>query len=451
MSSKTMQEAEAFAKLAQCFDVCRLQPADFPGFGRGMSCTEPVAKGDELLRIPVDKCWSASAARATPELAVLGEELLEAISDASLIALHLLVVRSQGASCTDVYRWGHVSLLESAVFETLLDWGPEDLSMLAGSKWAMIAPACRQDIQDEFKELEEIIEDFLKAHEIDSDGFLWAHRVLISRSVQFFMEDGSMLYLLGPGQDMLNHSADVPIGVEDVCLRAAEGSSEKALVVSAYRDFEKGEQAFFSYSAASNGRLLLCAGFVLEENPFNVVELEMRFPVTPSSLSLFQSLAQGLDSGVRVPGAAVAEETSKEFMQTLPPDAEQPTEVGLNVRLGGDDLRAQLERILAFFRLSLLCRGGAAPSAEELASSDSNPEQRRLAVEMLRRQLQQMLGGYPNKVDDDEAALPDAEAAASSGDSAARRKVSCLRVLIGEKRIYAQALTYLESILVPKA
>lgn len=414
-----------------------------------MRCTERVAQGDELLRVPLSKCWTAAAARAAPEIEALGEELLEAISDASLIALHLLVVRAKGAACTDVCRREHVALLEAAEFETLLDWGPEDLEMLAGSKWAMVAPVCRQDIEEEFTELEEELQEFFELYGIDAQAFLWAHRLLISRSVQFFMEDETMLYVLGTGHDMLNHTADVPDGFEDVCLRS-EADGERCLVVRAYRDFEEGEQALCAYSNESNGRLLFAAGFVLAEGGQDAVELVCTFPVTTASVPLFLSLAKGLDEGVCAPGAPAAE-TRPEFLQLLPLDAEQPEQAALNVSLRSAGLGKQLERVLSFFRLSLLCRRGTVPSAEDLDVADADPEQRLTAAQMLRQHLEQMRAGYPSSLEQDEAALPSAEEAAAAGDRAAQRKVNCLRVLIGEKRIFVESLAYLESVLAPGA
>lgn len=443
-------EAAAFT-LKPYFDVCRVSPAFFEGFGRGMGCVEAVAQGEELLRISLSRCWTAEAAKACPELAALGEELLEAISDASLIAFHILVVRSQVMAATDECRREHVSLLESADFETLLDWNSEDLQMLAGSKWMMVAQACRQDIVDEFAELEDILGEFLQSHQITADSFLWAHRLLISRSLQFFMDDGSVLYLLGPGQDMFNHSVDVPLGFDDVSLSTCSNTGQRSLVIRAYRDFKASEQAFYSYSGASNGRLLFMAGFVLPDNPFNSVELACGFPVTADTLPMFQSLAQGLDAGLRTPGSAAAEAMKNEFIETLPNDSETPNEAVLHVRLGGEALHAQLERVLAFFRLHQVCRGGATPSADDLAACDRDAASRVRAVGQLRGQLQQMLECYPRTLEQDEAELPGAEAAAAGGDAAARRKASCLRVLIGEKQIFAQALAYLEKHLAPAA
>jgi hypothetical protein len=400
-----------------------------------------VLKGDEFLSIPLEKCWTVAAARSCPEIAALGEDVLECVSEYSLIAIHMLVMKNQGADAED-FRREHLEMLSSAKFETLLDWTEEDLQMLAGSKWAMVAPACKQDIRAEFEELQEVLAYFFATHAIDCEGFLWAHRVLISRAVQFFMEDGSMLYVLG-GADMLNHSVDVPVGNDDVQLRRSE-KGEQLLVVRACRDYKAGEQAFFSYSDASNGRLLMMAGFVVAENPYDAVELMLTFPVTQDSLPCYLNLAEGLDAGVRTPGAAVAEETKVEFLETLPPEADQPSEVALHVRLSQNALLAQLERVLAFFRLQQLCRGGKAPTADLLAASDSDPSSRAQALKSLQGALVSMQQGYPTSLETDQSELPIAEA---SGNM---RKVMALRVVIGEKLVFRSALGFLEQMLQDK-
>mmetsp|Transcript_29434 Transcript_29434/g.62661 ORF Transcript_29434/g.62661 Transcript_29434/m.62661 type:complete len:449 (+) Transcript_29434:89-1435(+) len=435
---------EAFP-LGPHFEVCRVRPAHFEGFGRGMRCTEAVQRGQELLSISVNKCWTAEAAKRCSQIAALGDELLEAVSDATLIALHILVVRAQGEAAEEMRR-EHVALILSAEFETLLDWSAEDLRSLAGSKWAMIAPTCKQDIIEEFQELEELLGDFFAAHGIDLASFLWAHRALISRSMQFFMEDGSMLYILGPGQDMFNHSMEVPTSSEDVNLATSEASGERLLVITAYKDFAEGEQAFYSYSCASNGRLLMNAGFVLAENPFDAVELMFTFPVSRDVLPLYLKLAEGLDAGIRRSGSAMVEETKPEFLETLPAgeNEEEPSEVALHIRLGCAALAAQLERMLAFFRLAHLCHGGAVPTPAALASCDANVEGRAWALKQLRASLLAMQKGYERSLEEDEAELSVAETTAVAADKGAKRRAMALRVLVGEKRIYRRAFDFLE-------
>lgn len=439
-------EAEAVLPfpLGSHFEVCRVRPAFFDGFGLGMQCTEAVPKGEELLSIPVAKCWTPLAARNCQELADLGCDVLDATSDASLIALHILLVKSQGEAAED-FRRDHVAALTVARFETLLDWCDKDIEMLAGSKWAMVAPACRQDIKQEFAELQDVLGDFLEAHSIDGSDFLWAHKVLISRSVQIFMEDGSMLYILGPGQDMFNHSAEAPIGNDDVNLQRSEVTGDQSLVIRAYKDFDKGEQAFYSYSSSSNGRLLMCAGFVIPNNPFDAVELALTFPVTEASLPLYLKLSESLDAGIRRPGSAVAEETKDEFLEVCRSDDEQhPSAVTLHVRLFQRAARAQLERVLAFFRLEALCRKGVALSRDTLLADDGDSESRTRALQHLRGSLQSMLQAYDRPLEEDEAELAAMEAAGAALDPWAHRRRNALNVLVGEKRIFRNALLLLE-------
>merc|ERR1719336_3751674 len=121
------------------------------------------------------------------------------------------------------------------------------------------------------------------------------------------MEGGELLYILGPGQDMFNHSLDAPVGSEDVVLCGSGDARE--LVIRAYKAFAAGEQACYSYSGACNGRLLMMAGFVLPDNPYDAVELAFPFDVSEASLPLFQALARGLNAGLPAPGVAAAEET----------------------------------------------------------------------------------------------------------------------------------------------
>ncbi|CAK0834189.1 unnamed protein product [Prorocentrum cordatum] len=335
------------------------------------------------------------------------------------MALHILVVRATGSG--EEYRSHHVAELVATEVETLLDWGQEDLGLLAGSKWAEVALACKADIEQEFSELQEVIGDFLARHNIGLTEFLWAQKILISRMVQFAMADGSLLCVLGLGQDMFNHSPDAPCGNDDVNLEASERTGDQLLVIRAYRDFQAGEQAFYSYSAASNGRLLMNAGFV--------------------SGALYEGLARGLDAGLQRPGCAVvAEDARPEFLELLPADRElheEASQASLHVRLGARGAPpAQLERVLAFLRLGRLCCGGGAPSQEALARSDADAGARRGALAQLQASLSSLLQGYPASLEQDEERLPaiEAEAAAAAAGSGARRRAAALRVVAGEKR-----------------
>jgi len=457
--TNTMATGDVAFPLQPHLEVCRVCPADVPGSGTGMRCTEAVRKDEELLAVPVSKCWTAAAARGCPEIAALGEEVLDCLSDQALIALHLLVVANQGSAAED-FRQAHLDYYKSADLETLLDWSDEDLQVLAGSKWAMVAPACKQDIEQEFSELNEVLGEFFAAHGISAAGYAWAQKIVMSRALMFFMEDGSTLLVLAVASELFNRSVDVPVGSSNVQLRRSETTGEQLLTVSACQDHAAGEQALFSYSAASNGRLLMMGGSVVAENPFDSVELMLTFPITAQSLPCYLSLAETLDAGPCKPGAAVAEVTKAEFLETMPLEAEEPTEVALHVRLSRSTLTAQLERVLAFLRLQQLCKGGAAPKTEELAASDADSASRVQALKSLRALLVSMQKQYPqplDEVDQHELTLAELEiqrrAVTTGGDSGrapteadlrTRHKAMAKRVLVGEKKIYREAIEALD-------
>lgn len=416
----------------QSYFDCRVQPCDFEGYGRGMACMEDVAAGTELLAVPLSQCWTVAAAQRCSALAPLAP--LD-ISDPSLLALHILVVRFLGEQAEPV-RKEHMKLMESAKFETLMDWSPEDLDVLRGSKWFMVAGAMKQDIREEFAELQDTIGEFLTSYGITWESFLWAHSLVISRSMAFFEGDGSLLYLIAPGHDLFNHSRQADVS-DVVQLEALEGSDEKQLVVRAYKDLRHGEQAFISYSKASSGRTLLLSGFVVPDNPFDAVELSLTFPVTEHTLPLYMRLAEALEAEVRKPGSVVVELTENEFLELHPADDPKPSEVTLHIRLSLAALGGQIERILAFVRLSNLCKMKAEVTHEDVTLSDKDPGERRRALEGLRAALESMQRGYRSTEAEDELELLQ--------DSLPCRRRAALHVVLGEKRIFRQALQLIAS------
>lgn len=389
------------------------------------------------MSVPLTKCWTAETARQYPALvSPLGSEVLEAIPDMTLIALHILVTMGEGAAARDDVRRAHANELSTMQVDSLLDWSDDDLSLLTGSKWGMVASSCRQDIEEEYEELAEVIGEFLNAYAIDSKAFLWAKKICMSRCMQFIMDDGTTFDVLCPGIDMFNHSVHVPMRSDGFCLRTSNVSAEQMLVACATTNLSVGEEAFVLYSPVSNGRLLLMSGFVVVNNPFDAVELTLTFPVNETSMPVYLSLAECLDAGVWAPnpGSAVMELTKAEFVEMLPPDDPQPTEIVLHIRLPRDVQRAQLERVLAFVRLEQLCRDGAALTPETLADCDHDIKNRVSALTKLQSLLTTMLRGFANSVEEDET-VPTDVLQGSNG-----HKEQALQVLKSEKRIFGDAL-----------
>lgn len=300
----------------------------------------------------------------------------------------------------------------------------------------MVSQALKEDILAEYEELIDLMKDFFTMHGISGERFLWGHKLLLSRAMTFVQEGKEEpLMVLGPGQDIFNHSIEA-VGKEDVKLEMLEG--KETLVIRAFRAFQTGEQAFYSYSPASNGRLLLMGGFVLPENPYDSVELVLTFPVTPATASKFSALAESrLEKGYRPPGACIMEATEDEFLELQP--LEEPKEAALHVRLMLQVLHGQIERLVAFLRLDELCRSTTELTADDLNASDGDLESRRRCLLRLRKYLEAMLAQYDNSLEDDEAAIDPA---------AGTRYQLALQVLLGEKRIFRKALEAIDEKLV---
>merc|ERR1712137_263991 len=258
----------------------------------------------------------------------------------------------------------------------------------------------------------------------------------MSRCMQFIMDDGKSFDVLCPGVDMFNHSVHVPMRSDGFCLRTSNVSGEQMLVACATTHLNADEEAFVLYSPVSNGRLLLMSGFVVPNNPFDAVELTLTFPVNETSMPIYLSLAECLDAGVWTPnpGSAVMELTKAEFVEMLPPDDPQPTEIALHIRLPREVQRAQLERVLAFVRLEQLCRDGVALTPETLADCDHNINNRVCALTKLQGLLTTMLRGYASSIEEDET-LPTDMLQGNDG-----HKQQALQVLMSEKRIFGEAL-----------
>ena len=318
------------------------------------------------------------------------------------------------------------------------------------STWA------RDDVLQDFDELmtASALRALFEAHGIDKDAFLWAHKVLNSRMITFKRADGSNLLVIPPGIDLFNHEVKDEVDDDDVRLEHLPGAQlstladgvddgsipgAKLLVVRATRDYARGEQAFFSYSGTSNGRLLMSGGFVLAENMWDSVELALTIPLHPASTSLYADLSENLDRGA-TRGGAFAEAMPAEFLQLAEPAEEgmAPSEMVLHVRLAAATLDVQLSRIVPFFVAEQLGRGS---EHTQLSSSSLEDEgQRQIAKERLRRCITALAGGYRDSLESDEHALEGLLALGASLPLPSRRKRDALRVKIGERKILERAI-----------
>ena len=313
----------------------------FPDTGRGLRVTRAVAKGEELLAVPLDDCWHAADARKCAEL----QPLLEsgaALSDFDASVLQLLLSRAGKTSVSEL-RKAHLAEMPSAYNSTLF-WSDADMAELKGSPWQQLAERLAEEVAADWAALRALVSsaatarpipeepvdvadgaadgasdgasavasattsngapaassagssstigpclDFLEEHSITWDDYLWAYATLKSRAAEASVEGVSGVRLMAPGFDLMNHDDSIEPGTSHYY-----DAARRALIAVAPRDYAAGEQACISYGAASNGSLLLVGGFVLPAQPgnrFDHVEISLTTLVAAPDLTTFMMAA----------------------------------------------------------------------------------------------------------------------------------------------------------------
>lgn len=259
-----------------------VEPFDFRETGRGLRCVRAVAKGEELLAVPLEHCWHAADARRAAEL----QPLVSAgatLTELDAIALQLLIERSKGPAGA---RWEHLQTMPPA-YDTTLFWSAEELEALCGSAWLELAERFAGEAASDWAALREQpgAAELLSQHGLGFHEYLWAYATVKSRAAELAV-DKTPTRLLAPHFDMFNHSAALAPGTSH-----HYDSERRALVAVAARDYAKGEQAFISYGPASNGSLLLGGGFLLPDNRFDTVEVCLTAQCDAKRLPLFMMVA----------------------------------------------------------------------------------------------------------------------------------------------------------------
>ena len=275
----------------------------FPETGRGLRVTRAVAKGEELLAVPLDDCWHAADARKCAELQPLLESGV-ALSDFDASVLQLLLSRAGKTSVSELRR-AHRAEMPSAYNSTLF-WSDADMAELKGSPWQQLAERLAEEVAADWAALRALVSsaataqpipeepvdvadgaadgasdgasdganavasattsksapaassagssstigpclDFLEGHGITWDGYLWGYATLKSRAAEASVEGVSGVRLMAPGFDLMNHDDSIEPGTSHYY-----DAARRALIAVAPRDYAAGEQACISYGAASN-------------------------------------------------------------------------------------------------------------------------------------------------------------------------------------------------------
>lgn len=297
------------------------EPFDFAHTGRGQRAVRDIRKGEVVLSVPLDECWTPTAARAAlgqapvPVLPALERLPEPRVLKTPLLALHLLLERTRGAASP---RHAHVLALPSE-FDTPLHWAEGELEVLRGCApdWHAFAVRAREEAALDFGELEAAVgAAALHALGADRASYLWASTAFQSR----LMDVQGAEALMAPGLDLFNHTAD-PLARGSFGL---DPSTRRHVRVTAYRDFAAGDQVFISYGAHANARLLFSYGFALGGSGsgagcFEQVELIDALPFGPACADQPSRLRSALALRAAMPFASAPDEAHAAGAERAPP------------------------------------------------------------------------------------------------------------------------------------
>ena len=251
---------------------------DFPETGRGNAVTESVQRGDVLLEIPLERCFSLESAQKS-------EILTKAMAKASAthftpthdqyMSMHILIEQNLGEQSA---HYEHIQSLPKE-YDLPFFWSDEERKRsLFGTTTYVETLSLDDEVTQDYELLKHHLgEDFFTEQNITMDRFKWVRATLWSRQCDLLRPapETTRLRVLVPEFDMFNHSSKVPLG------SSHKLNYSRGLVTAfATANVPKGGQAYISYGSgeASSSKLLLWYGFAPlneGENPFEQLDVTL--------------------------------------------------------------------------------------------------------------------------------------------------------------------------------
>ncbi|PRW56824.1 ribulose-1,5 bisphosphate carboxylase oxygenase large subunit N- chloroplastic [Chlorella sorokiniana] len=423
-----------------------------PGAGRGLAATKPIAKGEALLRLPLELVLTPAAAQQRSCLRPLLEEAEAAgrpLPAWSVLALFLAEAHAAGATGD---WWPYLRLLPEQT-GCVLEWSEAEVGWLRGSQLHEAALEIRAAADASWQEMQPLLaaaaqRGLAPPGAFDRASLQSAFAMLLSRLVRLASLGGNSgsssrgsgsgsgsgsssssggsgpaeppgTEALLPFADLLNHGPS--------CTSHLDWSAQDAAVVlRADRKYKAGEEVLVSYGDKTGGELLLSYGFAPPPatNPHDGVKLRL-------------SLRQ--DDPVRDWKAAALARHGFAPSQLFP-------------------LRMQAApwELMHYAGMCVAEVGSAADAdslAERLFRQDDFPrELQPVALEAVIRACQAAQQAYPSSLDADRAELEalqqqqQAGGGSGSGSSGAApsRRQQVLQVLIYERQVLARTIFILQ-------
>ncbi|KAI7843368.1 hypothetical protein COHA_003064 [Chlorella ohadii] len=418
-----------------------------PGAGRGLAASKPIAKGDPLLRLPLELVLTPAAAQQRSCLRPLLEEAEAAgqpLPAWSVLALFLAEARAAG---TAGEWWPYLRMLPQQA-GCVLEWSEAEVDWLRGSQLHEAALEIRAAADASWQEMQPLLaaaaqRGMASPGAFDRASMQWAFGMLLSRLVRLASLDGGSsagstssgssssgssgsgstgpseppgTEALLPWADLLNHSPS--------CASHLDWSAaDAAVVLRADRKYRAGEEVHVSYGEKTGGELLLSYGFAPPpaSNPHDGVKLR---------LSLRQDdPAYGWKAAALARHGFASSQLFPLRMQAAPWE------------------------LLHYAGLCVAEVGNAAEAdslAERLFKQDDFPrELQPAALEAVIRACQAAQQAYASSLDADRAELEALEqqqqvAGSSSSGAAPSRRQQVLQVLVYERQVLARTILILQ-------
>lgn len=219
-------------------------------------------EGETLLDVPFKLMMTLNTAQQGPLKQVVEEKQM---SPTIILALHLMNERLNPNS---FYKPWLSALPET--FETPLFWSEEELAGLQGSTMLSVVQRRKETMQADYTALFDVL--FKEYPQIFTqegytlEAFQWALSTVWSRSFVFNIE-GQLVPVIVPFADCFEHgNVDSSFSLEE---------TEKVFRITLAKPTKAGERVHISLGAKPNSQLLMNYGFVLRDNLYDTVLINM--------------------------------------------------------------------------------------------------------------------------------------------------------------------------------
>ena len=218
--------------------------------------------GETVLDVPFKLMMTLKTAQDGPLKQVVEDKQM---SPTIILALHLM---NEQLNPDSFFRpW--LSALPQT-FETPLFWGEEDLAGLQGSTILSVIKRRKETMQSDYDSLFGVLfaeyPQIFTQEQYTFETFRWALSTVWSRSFVFNI-DGQLVPVIVPFADCYEHgNVDSSFSLEE---------SEKVFRIMLAKPVKAGERVHISLGAKPNSQLLMNYGFVLRDNLYDTVLINM--------------------------------------------------------------------------------------------------------------------------------------------------------------------------------